>query len=239
MAKGKEKAVKFLKSPTGIAGLDEITLGGLPKNRTTLIAGTVGSDKTIMGMEIIIKGAVEFKEPGIFMAFEETVQELIMNVSSLGYDVKKLIEKKQLYIEHIELAPTEFLKGGELNLEGLFIRIERAIDKIGAKRIVLDSFGAFFYRQNSIVFRSEVNKLFVWLKQKGITAIITEESVENSLTRQGMEEYVSDCVIKLENRINNRISTRLLRIVKYRDSRHGNNEYPFIIDEKGMSLSSN
>lgn len=225
------------KSPTGITGLDEITQGGLPLGRPTLICGAAGCGKTLMSIEFIVRGALEFNEPGVFMAFEEKADELAMNVASLGFDLKKLVADKKIRIDHVHIERSEIEETGEYDLDGLFIRLGYAIDSIGAKRVVLDTIENLFSGlTNQNILRAELRRLFGWLKEKGVTAIITGERGDNSLTRQGLEEYVSDCVILLDHRISNQISTRLLRIVKYRGSMHGTNEYPFLIDEDGISV---
>lgn len=225
------------KSPTGISGLDEITGGGLPLGRPTLICGSAGCGKTLMSMEYIVRGALEYNEPGVFMAFEEKAEELAMNVASLGFDLNQLVADKMIKIDHVRIERSEIEETGEYDLDGLFIRLGYAIDSIGAKRVVLDTIENLFSGlSNQNILRSELRRLFSWLKEKGVTAIITGERGENALTRQGLEEYVSDCVILLDHRINNQISTRLLRVVKYRGSTHGTNEYPFLIDEEGISV---
>lgn len=226
------------KTPTGITGLDEITSGGLPKGRPTLICGEAGCGKTLMSLEFIIRGAMEFNEPGVFMAFEEKSDELAMNVASLGFDLKKLQTDKKVRVDHVHIDRTEIEETGEYDLEGLFIRLGHAIDSIGAKRVVLDTLENLFSGlANQTILRAELRRLFAWLKDKGVTAVITGERGEgSSLTRQGLEEYVSDCVILLDHRVTNQISTRRLRIVKYRGSIHGTNEYPFLIDEEGISV---
>lgn len=225
------------KSSTGIFGLDEITGGGLPLGRPTLICGSAGCGKTLMSMEYIVRGALEFNEPGVFMAFEEKAEELAMNVASLGFDLNQLIADKMIKIDHVRIERSEIEETGEYDLDGLFIRLGYAIDSIGAKRVVLDTIENLFSGlSNQNLLRSELRRLFSWLKEKGVTAIITGERGDKALTRQGLEEYVSDCVILLDHRINNQISTRLLRVVKYRGSTHGTNEYPFLIDEEGISV---
>jgi circadian clock protein KaiC len=225
------------KTPTGITGLDEITLGGLPKGRPTLICGDAGSGKTIFSVEFIVKGATEYNEPGVFVAFEEKADELTQNVASLGYDLKKLVNSKKIKIDHVHIDRTEIAETGEYDLDGLFIRLGYAIDSIGAKRVVLDTIENLFAGlENHALLRTELRRLFTWLKEKGVTAIITGERGDGKLTRQGLEEYVSDCVILLDHRIENQISTRRLRIVKYRGSLHGTNEYPFLIDGDGISV---
>jgi circadian clock protein KaiC len=225
------------KAPTGITGLDEITLGGFPKGRPTLICGSAGCGKTLMGVEFLVRGAMQYGEPGVLMAFEETEEELAKNVASLGYDLNDLIAKKKLVIDYVYIERTEIEEAGEYDLEGLFIRLGAAIDAVGAKRVVLDTLEAIFSGlPNPMILRAELRRLLRWLKEKDVTAVITAERGEDTLTRHGMEEYVSDCVILLDHRINEQISTRRLRIVKYRGSTHGTNEYPFLIDEDGISV---
>ncbi|HEX8461876.1 MAG TPA: circadian clock protein KaiC [Segetibacter sp.] len=227
----------LLKTPTGIVGLDEITGGGIPKGRPTLICGAAGCGKTLFSIEFIVKGAIEYNEPGIFMAFEEKSEELAVNVASLGFDLPTLESKKLIKIDHVHIERSEIEETGEYDLDGLFIRLGYAIDSIGAKRVVLDTIENLFSGlSNQAILRAELRRLFQWLKEKGVTAIITGEKGDGFLTRQGLEEYVSDCVILLDHRVTNQISTRLLRIVKYRGSVHGTNEYPFLIDQEGISV---
>jgi len=225
------------KCPTGIKGLDEITNGGLPKGRPTLLSGNAGSGKTLIAMEFIVKGALEYDEPGVFMSFEESDRELAQNVTSLGWDLEKLVKEKKILLSHVKVDRSEIVEMGDFDLEGLFVRLGHAIDSIGARRVVLDPievlFGAF---TNRAILRSELQRLFRWLKEKGVTAIITVEAGETTLTRHGIEEYVSDCVILLDNRIVNQSAIRRLRIIKYRGTSHGTNEYPFLITEGGVSL---
>ncbi|KAA0993448.1 circadian clock protein KaiC [Dyadobacter aurulentus] len=225
------------KSPTGIRGLDEITAGGLPSGRPTLICGAAGSGKTLFSMEFLVHGAKLYNEPGVFVAFEEKSEELTVNVASLGYDLQQLQADKLIKLDHVHIERSEIEETGEYNLDGLFIRLGYAIDSIGAKRVVLDTIESLFSGlNNQAILRAELRRLFEWLKEKGVTAIITGEKGEASLTRQGLEEYVSDCVILLDHRVENKISTRILRIIKYRGSVHGTNEYPFLIDEEGISV---
>ena len=225
------------KSPTGIGGLDEITQGGLPQGRPTLLCGSAGCGKTLFGMTFLYNGAVEYNEPGVFLAFEERPDDLIKNVGSLNYDIEKLIAEKKLAIDHVELERSKIAESGEYDLEGLFIRLGFAIDSIGAKRVVVDTIETLFGGlENEQLLRSELRRLFEWLKEKGVTAVITGERGEGTLTRYGLEEYVADCVILLDNRVHDQLSTRRLRIVKYRGSAHGTNEYPFIIDEQGITV---
>ncbi|HUR66763.1 MAG TPA: circadian clock protein KaiC [Chitinophagaceae bacterium] len=222
---------------TGITGLDEITEGGLPKGRPTLVCGGPGCGKTLLSMEFLVKGATLFNEPGVFMAFEEKAEELTANVKSLGFDLEKLEKNKKLRLDHVFIDRSEIEETGEYDLDGLFIRLEHAIQSIGAKRVVLDTIENLFAGlTNQGVIRAELRRLFRWLKDKGLTAIITGERGDGLLTRHGLEEYVSDCVILLDHRIINQISTRRLRIVKYRGSVHGTNEYPFLIDEEGFTV---
>ena len=227
----------LLKCPTGIVGLDQITNGGLPKGRPTLICGGAGCGKTLMAVEFIVRGATQFNEPGVFMSFEETSEELTKNVRSLGFDLDDLIRQKKLAMDFVRVERGEMEETGEYNLDGLFVRLNDAIDAINAKRVVLDTLEVLFSGLSNIaILRSELRRLFRWLKEKGITAVVTGEKVDAILTRQGIEEYVSDCVIVLDHRIHDQVSTRRLRVVKYRGSTHGTNEYPFIIDEQGISV---
>jgi circadian clock protein KaiC len=238
----KKQKLKFerktlLKTPTEILGLDEITGGGLPKGRTTLVCGGPGCGKTLFGMEFLVRGATLHNEPGVFISFEETEDELTSNVASLGFDLKTLIAEKKFWLEQIHIDRSEIEEKGEYDLKGLFIRIHQAIESIGAKRVVLDTIESLFAAlPNTFIIRTELRKLFGWLKKKGVTSIITGEKGEGKLTRQGLEEYVSDCVIMLDHRVTDQSSIRRLRIVKYRGSTHGTNEYPFLIDEDGFSV---
>jgi circadian clock protein KaiC len=228
---------KLPKAPTGIDGLDEITEGGLPLGRPTLVCGSAGCGKTLMGIEFLVRGVLEYDEPGVLMTFEETAEELAANVASLGFDLKALQADKKLRVDHVHIDRSEIEETGEYDLEGLFIRLGYAIDSIGAKRVMLDTIEALFSGfPNEAVLRSEIRRLFRWLKDKGVTTIITAERGEGTLTRQGLEEYVSDCVILLDNRVIDQITTRRLRIVKYRGSTHGTNEYPYLITEDGISV---
>jgi circadian clock protein KaiC len=225
------------KSPTGIQGLDEITGGGLPKGRPTLVCGSVGCGKTLLAMEFLVRGATQFNEPGVFMSFDETPTDLTQNVASLGFDLKDLIARKKMVLDFVSIERSEIEETGEYNLEGLFIRLGQAIDSIDAKRVVLDTIESLFSGlPNPLILRAELRRLFRWLKDKGVTAIITGERGAETLTRQGLEEYVSDCVIVLEVRVSDQVSSRRLRVVKYRGSMHGTNEYPYLIDEDGISV---
>lgn len=225
------------KSPTGIQGFDEITAGGLPAGRPTLVCGGAGCGKTLFGMEFLVRGATQFNEPGVFMSFEETNEELIINVASLGFDLEDLMKNMKIALDHVHIERSEIEETGEYDLEGLFIRLGYAIDSIGAKRVVLDTIESLFAGlPNQLILRAELRRLFRWLKDKGVTAIITGERGDETLTRQGLEEYVSDCVILLDHRVTEQTSTRRLRVVKYRGSVHGTNEYPFLIDETGFSV---
>lgn len=225
------------KTCTGINGLDEITGGGLPKGRPTLLCGSAGCGKTLLAMEFLVRGATHYGEPGVFMAFEENEAELIQNVASLGFDLSQLVARKKMMLDHVRIERSEIQETGEYDLEGLFVRLEHAIDSIGARRVVLDTVEALFAGlPNEATLRAELRRLFRWLKDKGVTAIITGERGEGTLTRHGLEEYVADCVIVLDHRVNNQISTRRLRVVKYRGSLHGTNEYPFLIGHAGISV---
>jgi circadian clock protein KaiC len=236
-AEQKKFDINLQKSPTGIQGFDEITAGGLPKGRPTLVCGGAGCGKTLFGIEFLIRGATQYDEPGVFMSFEETSKELIDNVVSLGFNLEDLVKQKKIALDHIYLERSEIEETGEYDLEGLFVRLGYAIDSIGAKRVVLDTIESLFAGlPNQLILRAELRRLFRWLKEKGVTAVITGERGDETLTRQGLEEYVSDCVIVLDHRVNDQTSTRRLRVVKYRGSMHGTNEYPFLIDENGFSV---
>jgi circadian clock protein KaiC len=225
------------KSPTGISGLDEVTGGGLPKGRPTLVAGGPGCGKTLFAMEYLVNGAMEYDEPGVFVAFEETAEELAQNVTSLGFDLNELIKQKKMVIEYVKVDRSEIEEAGEYDLEGLFIRLGYAIDSIGAKRVALDTVEFLFAAlPNHAILRAELQRLFRWLKDKGMSAVITAERGTGTITRFGLEEYVADCVIKLDHRVSEQVSTRRLHIVKYRGSLHGTNEYPFIIGKDGISV---
>jgi circadian clock protein KaiC len=225
------------KSPTGIAGLDQITFGGFPAGRPTLVCGTAGAGKTILAAEFLYRGAVEYDEPGVFMMFEESAAELIENVRSLGFNFEQLQADNKIVIDHVHIERSEIEETGEYDLEGLFIRLGHAVDTIGAKRVVLDTLEALFSGlPNHAILRAELRRLFRWLKDRGLTAVITAERGENTLTRYGLEEYVADCVIVLDNRVEEQISTRRLRVVKYRGSQHGSNEFPFLIGSSGISV---
>jgi circadian clock protein KaiC len=239
MKKAEHKSLikNLLKSPTGIHGFDEITGGGLPTGRPTLLCGGAGCGKTLFGMEFLVRGTTQFNEPGVFMSFEETNEELIKNVASLGFELEDLIKNKKIALDHVHIERNEIEETGEYDLEGLFIRLNFAIDSIGAKRVVLDTIESLFAGlPNQLILRAELRRLFRWLKDKGVTSIITGERGEENFTRQGLEEYVSDCVIMLDHRVTEQTSTRRLRVVKYRGSIHGTNEYPFLIDENGFSV---
>ncbi|UAY50823.1 circadian clock protein KaiC [Ferruginibacter albus] len=222
---------------TGINGFDEITNGGLPAGRTTLICGEAGCGKTLFSMEFLIRGATQYNQPGVFVAFEEKAEELTANVTSLGFDLKKLVTQNKIRIDYVHIERSEIEETGEYDLDGLFIRLDHAIKSIGAKRVVLDTIENLFSGlNNQAIIRAELRRLFQWLKDKKVTAVITGEKGSGMLTREGLEEYVSDCVILLDHRVNNQISTRRLRVIKYRGSVHGTNEYPFLIDEDGISV---
>src|SRR5665213_1560332 len=230
-------AVKLPKCPTGIQGLDEITGGGLPRGRPTLVCGGAGCGKTLLAAEFLVRGAVQFDEPGVLMAFEETEKELTANVASLGFDLAGLIRRKKIIVDHVHVERSEVQVSGEYDLEGLFVRLGHAIDSIGAKRVVLDTLEVLFASlPNEAILRSELRRLFRWLKDKGVTAVITAERGREQLTRYGLDEYVSDCVILLDHRVNDQIATRHLRVVKYRGALHGTNEFPFLIGGEGISV---
>jgi circadian clock protein KaiC len=236
-ARSKPQRESLPKASTGIKGFDEITFGGLPRGRPTLVCGGPGCGKTLFGLEFLLRGARDFGEHGVFMAFEETAQELAQNVRSLGFDLDRMIAENKISVDHVHVERAEIAETGAYDLEGLFLRLGLAIDTVGAKRVVLDTleslFGGF---SDEALLRSELRRLFRWLKDKGVTAIITGERGEGQLTRQGLEEYVSDCVILLDHRVREQVSTRRLRIVKYRGSTHGTNEYPFLIDDNGIHV---
>jgi circadian clock protein KaiC len=237
MAKAKQQIKVLEKCPTGIKGLDEITRGGLPRGRPTLICGSAGCGKTLFAMEFLMRGAMDYGEPGVFMTFEETPEDLAKNFISLGFDLHGMMSRGLIATDHIHIVRSEIEETGEYDLEGLFIRLGNAIDSIGAKRVVLDTIEALFSElPNATILRAELRRLFRWLKDRGVTAVVTGESGDKTLTRYGLEEYVADCVILLDFRIEEQISTRRLRIVKYRGSSHGSDEYPFLIDESGLSI---
>ena len=224
------------KCPTGIKGFDEITEGGLPKYRTTLVSGGAGSGKTLLGLDFLIKGAIQFKEPGVYMSFEETQDELYTDVASLNLDLEGLVSQKKILIEHVILEKKD-IQETDFNLEGLFVRLENAIDSIGAKRVVLDSIESIFGSITDVgILRLEIKRLFRWLKEKQVTAIVTGEPVQETYTRHGLEQYISDCIILLDNRVDEQMAIRRVRVIKYRGSKHGTNEYPFVIDKEGLSV---
>lgn len=221
---------------TGIKGFDEITEGGLPKNRTTLVSGGAGSGKTLMGLDFLINGAIKFKDPGVFMSFEQTEEELYTDVASLNLDLQRLVSQKKILIEHV-LLELKDVQETDFNLEGLFVRLEHAIDTIGAKRVVLDSIESIFAGITDFgILRLEIKRLFRWLKEKQVTAIVTGEPAQETYTHHGLEQYISDCIILLDNRVNEQIAIRRIRVIKYRGSKHGTSEYPFVIDKDGLSV---
>ncbi|HCY88082.1 MAG TPA: KaiC 1 [Desulfobacteraceae bacterium] len=234
---GKKRQVK--KSPTGIEGLDDITGGGLPAGRPTLLCGGAGSGKTLMAMEFIVKGISMFKENGVYLSFEESKNELFDNVASLGFDMDVFDAQQHIFVREIDLGMHDFVESGDYNLDGLFAQIEYGIDCVGAKRIVIDGIETLFshFSRESII-RKELKRIFRWLKGKGVTALITSEQggTPGSITRHGIEEYISDCVIILDHRITEQVATRRLHIQKYRGARHGTNEYPFLITDNGISV---
>lgn len=225
------------KVPTGIRGLDQVTHGGFPKGRTALVCGGPGAGKTLLGLEFLVRGAQLYNEPGVCVAFEETVQELTTNMASLGYNLHQLVRSRKLAIDYVEIERKQIEETGEYNLDGLFVRLKQAIDEVKAKRVLLDTVELLFLGlRNEGLVRSELRRLFHWLKDAGVTAVVTAESGERSLTRHGLEEYVADCVIMLDHRVTEQVSTRRLRVVKYRGSSHGTNEYPFLMDNEGISV---
>jgi circadian clock protein KaiC len=238
LSRGGNIALQSLpKAATGIQGLDEVTGGGLPRGRPTLVCGGPGCGKTMLAVEFLVRGAQQFEERGVFISLEETADDLAQNVASMGFDLKRLVARRQLLIDHIRVDRSEIAETGDFDLGGLFIRLGMAIDSIGAKRVVLDTLEALFGGFSNIaILRAELRRLFDWLKEKQVTAVITGERGEGMLTRHGLEEYVSDCVILLDHRVVNQLTARRLRIVKYRGSIHGTNEYPFLIAENGISV---
>ena len=236
-AKPKVVCTSLAKAPTGIQGLDEVTGGGLPKGRVTLVCGSAGCGKSLLAMEFLVHGAVRYGEPGVCMDFEETEEKLRANVASLGFDLRELAKRKKLLVDYVAVERHEIAETGEYNLEGLFIRLGHAVKVIKAKRVVLDSIEALFSGlSDSTMLRSELRRLFQWLEQHKLTAVVTGEAGEHTLTRHGLEEYIADCVISLDHRVTEQLSTRRLRIVKYRGTSHGTDEYPFLIDREGISV---
>ncbi len=225
------------KAPTGIAGLDEITQGGLPAGRPTLVCGGPGSGKTLLGISFLVNGATRFDEPGVLMSFEQSAEELAADVASLGYNLQSLIDRGLLVVDYVHVDRSEIEETGEYDLEGLFVRLELAVTSIGARRVLLDTIESLFGSlQNETILRSELRRLFRWLRERKLSAVVTGERGERTLTRHGLEEYVTDAVIQLDNRVYDQIATRRLRVVKYRGSDHGTNEYPFMIDRDGLSV---
>src|SRR6266481_1764732 len=230
-------AERLEKALTGIAGFDEVTNGGVPRGRPTIVCGGPGCGKTMFAVEFLVRGATEYNEPGVLMTFEETSEEMSKNVASLGFDLKALAARKKLVLEYVRIEPAEIHETGEYDLEGLFIRLQHAVDKIGAKRVVLDTVEAIFSGfGNTGLLRAEIRRLFRWLKDRGLTTVVTAEKGEGNLTRYGLEEYVSDCVIFLDHRVTDQLSTRRMRVVKYRGASHVADEIPFLIDERGFSV---
>lgn len=239
MSRARPKVVRpsLAKTPTGIHGLDEVTGGGLPKGRVTLVCGSAGCGKSLLAMEFLVHGAVRYGEPGVCMDFEETEEKLAANVASLGFDLRTLVRRKQLLVDFVSFERNEIAETGEYNLDGLFIRLAYAVKAIKAKRVVLDSIEALFSGlKDATILRAELRRLFHWLEAKKVTAIVTGEAGEQTLTRHGLEEYIADCAISLDHRVTEQISTRRLRIVKYRGTSHGTDEYPFLIDQDGISV---
>ncbi len=231
------QSLALQKSPTGIAGLDDVTYGGFPKGRPTIVCGGPGCGKTMLAVEFLVRGAMDYDEPGVLIAFEETPEDLAQNVSSLGFDLNRLIARKKLFLDYVRVERAEIQEAGDYDLEGLFVRLQSAIEAVGAKRVVLDTLEALFSGFSNLgILRAEIRRLFRWLKDRGMTTVVTAERGEGTLTRHGLEEYVSDCVILLDHRVVDQVSTRRIRVVKYRGTLHGANEYPFLIDEKGISV---
>jgi len=239
MPRAKSKVIRasLAKTRTGIQGLDEVTGGGLPKGRVTLVCGRAGCGKSLLGMEFLVHGALEYGEPGVCIDFEETEEKLTANVASLGFDLPKLVKNKKLLVDYVFIERSEIAESGEFNLDGLFIRLAHAVKSIKAKRVLLDSVEALFSGiADSSILRSELRRLFRWLEDHNLTAIVTAEAGVQTLTRHGLEEYIADCVISLDHRVTDQISTRRLRVVKYRGTAHGTDEYPFLIGEDGISV---
>jgi circadian clock protein KaiC len=232
-----ESLPRIGKCPTGISGLDDITQGGLPRGRPTLVCGAAGCGKTLLAVEFIVRGCRDFGEPGVYLSFEETAEELTQNVASLGFDLAALVEGKQLVVDYVRVERSEIEVTGEYDLEGLFVRLDSMIREVGAKRVAIDSLESLFAAlPNEAILRAELRRLFHWLKDRGVTAVVTGEQGKETLTRHGLEEYISDCVIFLDHRLTNQVATRRLRVIKYRGSAHGTNEYPVMIDEHGLSV---
>src|SRR5690349_11163760 len=231
------RTTQLEKARTGIIGFDEVTNGGLPKGRPTIVCGGPGCGKTMFALEFLVRGAIDFDEPGVLLTFEETSDEMIKNVGSLGFDLRGLAAKNKLAMDYVRIEPSEIQETGEYDLEGLFIRLQHAVESVGAKRVVLDTMEAIFSGfSNTGMLRAEIRRLFRWLKDHGLTTVVTAEKGEGSLTRYGLEEYVSDCVIFLDHRVTDQISTRRMRVVKYRGSSHNADEIPFLIDDRGFSV---
>jgi circadian clock protein KaiC len=225
------------KAPSGIDGLDEITGGGLPRSRTTLVCGGAGCGKTLLGLQFLVRGALDYGEPGVLVAFEESTAALTQNVASLGWNLDDLRRRNLLVIDRVSVTPGEIVESGEWDLDGLMLRIGAAIDAVGAKRVVLDTIEVLFGAlADERLLRIELRRLFNWLNERGVSAIVTGESGGKALTRHGLEEYVSDCVIILDQRLVEQVATRRMRIAKYRGSAHGADEYPFLIDDRGFSV---
>lgn len=237
MPKSPSRLPVLQKALTGIEGFDEITGGGLPAGRTSLVCGSAGCGKSLFSLEFLIRGATEFGEPGVLLTFDETLDDIRTNVASLGFDIDRLIAQKKLHVDFVKISRHEIDESGDYDLEGLFIRLSHAIARVKARRVVIDTLETLFAGlSNQALLRSELRRLFTWLKERNLTSIVTGERGEGTLTRHGLEEYVSDCVILLDHRIVGQVSTRRLRVVKYRGSTHGTNEYPFLIDEQGITV---
>jgi len=237
MARNNYDRSEIRKAPTGISGLDEITYGGIPAGRPTLVSGGPGSGKTLLGVSFLVNGAQSYAEPGVLLTFEENAEELAQDVRSLGYDLNRLVEQKKLLVDYVHVDRSEIEETGEYDLEGLFVRLDHAIKQIGARRVMLDTIETLFGGlKDSGILRAELRRLFRWLRDRQITTVITAERGEQMFTRQGLEEYITDAVIALDHRVHEQISTRRIRVVKYRGSHHGTNEYPFLIDRDGITV---
>lgn len=226
------------KAPTGVRGFDVITGGGVPRGRATLVTGASGTGKTLFGVEFLVRGAVEHGEPGVLISFEETADDIAANVAGLGFDIPALRAQGLLAVDAFVSDGTQEVTAGPFDLDGLFLRLDAAVASVGARRLVIDTIESLFGRlHDEVALRGELVRLFHWIKARGLTAVITGEQGQGGrLTRFGIEEYVSDCVIVLDTRLHDDVSTRRLRVAKYRGSTHGTNQYPFVITERGFAV---
>jgi circadian clock protein KaiC len=233
---GEPSRVQLPKSPTGIDGFDEITGGGLPTGRPSLVCGPPGTGKSIFAMQFLVNGVTRYGEPGVFLTFEESREELVANVRSFGFGVDRLEREGRLLVDALPLEP-QTVETGEFDLEALIVRLAWAVDQVGAKRVAVDNVEALFtaFSRPALV-RAEVRRLFRWLKDHELTAVITGERGEDMVTRHGMQEYLSDCVVVLDHRIVQDVATRRMRVLKYRGAMHGRNEYPFLIGADGLEV---